>query len=86
MEKCLDVNVRLVYDVGMVEYRTRDGHIVHLGDTVYSMNGDGPFVLVAAEGAGEGWVWAVSPDDEELRLHAPEDITSYYNVVRRVEI
>ncbi|MFC7468709.1 hypothetical protein ACFQVA_15910 [Actinomadura keratinilytica] len=42
------------------------------------MNGQGPFTLVKPESAPEGWVFVVSADGEDWRLHAPEDITLYY--------
>ncbi|TDC63149.1 hypothetical protein [Streptomyces hainanensis] len=71
----------------MATYRTKDGHTVRLGSTVWGINGQGPFTLSKPESsAPRGWVRAVSGDGEDSRLHAPEDISLYYNLVRRVEI
>ncbi|OLF05244.1 hypothetical protein BLA60_36930 [Actinophytocola xinjiangensis] len=70
----------------MATYRTKDGHAVGLGATVWGINGQGPFILAAPDSAPPHWVCVVSVDGEDYRLHAPEDITLYYNVNRRVEI
>ncbi|MFD4175396.1 hypothetical protein [Streptomyces anulatus] len=67
-------------------FRTKDGHTVGLGSTVWSINGDGPFTLAKPDSAPSGWVCMVSTDGETVRLHAPEDVGIYYNKVRRVEV
>jgi hypothetical protein len=67
----------------MASYRTKDGHSVHIGSTVWGVNGQGPFTLVRPDSAPAGWVCAVSDDGEDIRLHAPEDISLYYNRDRR---
>ncbi|MEV1011995.1 hypothetical protein [Streptomyces sp. NPDC049881] len=67
-------------------YRTKDGHTVRPGSTVWAINGQGPFTLTEPDSAPSGWVCAVSADGTDLRLHAPEDIALYYNLVRRVEV
>ncbi|MDT0265995.1 hypothetical protein RM844_06775 [Streptomyces sp. DSM 44915] len=63
-------------------FRTRDGHTVRFGSTVWAVNGTGPFTLVRPESAPAGWVAMVSDDGEEYRLHAPEDVPLYYTVNR----
>ncbi|SCE60357.1 hypothetical protein [Streptomyces sp. OspMP-M43] len=68
------------------DFRTKDGHTVGLGSTVWSINGEGPFTLAKPGSAPSGWVCAVSADREDIRLHAPEDIGIYYNKVRRTEV
>lgn len=68
------------------EYRTKDGHSVGLGSTVWAINGGGPFTLTKADSAPPGWIYLVSADGEDMRLHAPEDVGMYYNKVRRVEV
>lgn len=75
------------YPSGMATtYRTKDGHTVRLGSTVWAVNGTGPFTLTAPGSAPPGWVLMVGADGEEMRLHAPEDVGIYYNLVRRVEV
>lgn len=68
------------------KYRTKDGHSVGLGSTVWAINGEGPFSLRKPDSAPRGWVHLVSDDGEDMRLHAPEDVGIYYNKVRRVEV
>ncbi|MBQ0862278.1 hypothetical protein [Streptomyces sp. RK75] len=71
----------------MATYRTKDGHTVGLGSTVWAINGQGPFTLAEPHhSAPLGWICAVSGDGEDIRLHGPEDISLYYNLVRRVEV
>ncbi|WP_030546692.1 hypothetical protein [Streptomyces albus] len=70
----------------MASYRTKDGHTVGFGSTVYAINGDGPFILTPPDSAPPGWVSMVSADGEDIRLHAPEDVALYYNRDRRVEV
>ncbi|MER5972816.1 hypothetical protein ABT112_24300 [Streptomyces sp. NPDC002055] len=70
----------------MATYRTKDGHTVGLGSTVWSINGQGPFTLARPDSAPPGWVCAVSSDGEDIRLHDPKDIPLYYNRDRRVEV
>lgn len=65
------------------KYRTKDGHTVSLGSTVWAINGDGPFTLTKPGSAPPGWVSMVSDDGEDMRLHAPEDVALYYNRSRR---
>ncbi|GGV77173.1 MULTISPECIES: hypothetical protein [Streptomyces] len=59
-------------------YRTKDGHTVGVGSTVWGVNGDGPFLLTQPGSAPPGWVCLVTLDGTDTRLHAPEDITLYY--------
>ncbi|MER6826591.1 hypothetical protein ABT352_11440 [Streptosporangium sp. NPDC000563] len=74
------------YDFHMTSsYRTKDGHTVGLGSTVWAINGQGPFKLTKPDSAPPGWVYMVSADGEDMRLHAPEDVAIYYNRNRRVE-
>ncbi|MEW2556447.1 hypothetical protein AB0957_32585 [Streptomyces zhihengii] len=67
-------------------YRTKDGHTVRFGSTVWAINGTGPFTLTRPDSAPPDWVHMVSTDGQDIRLHAPEDVTLYYNLVRRVEV
>ncbi|ARQ71529.1 hypothetical protein [Streptomyces marincola] len=60
------------------KFRTKDGHTVRFGSTVWGVNRQGPFVLVKPDSAPRGWVHVVSLDGSEVRLHAPQDITLYY--------
>lgn len=72
------------YDCCMTSsYRTKDGHTVGLGGTVWGVNGQGPFTLTKPDSAPSGWVCMVSADGEDVRLHAPEDVAIYYNRARR---
>lgn len=67
------------------EFRTKDGQSLGLGSTVWAIDGEGPFTLTETDSAPSGWIYAVSADGEEMRLHAPEDVGIYYNQTRRVE-
>lgn len=68
------------------KYRTKDGHTVGLGSSVWAINGEGPFTLMKPDSAPPGWVYMVSADGADMRLAAPEDVAIYYNKVRRVEV
>lgn len=70
----------------MATYRTHDGYTVRLGSTVWAVNGQGPFTLAMPDSAPPGWVCAVSRNGEDIRLHAPGDISLYYNRDRRGEV
>lgn len=58
----------------MTTFRTKDGHTVGLGDTVWAVNGNGPYTLTEHE--QRGWVWLEG--DDERAPHTAEDITRYY--------
>ncbi|MFD0431877.1 hypothetical protein ACFQ60_45955 [Streptomyces zhihengii] len=53
---------------------------------MWAINGTGPFTLTRPDSAPPDWVHMVSADGQDIRLHAPEDVTLYYNLVRRVEV
>ncbi|GAA4138879.1 hypothetical protein [Actinomadura keratinilytica] len=71
----------------MTKYRTRDGHKVTFGATVWAQNGTGPFTITepgpAYGSPPKGWVLMIGADGEE-RLHAPEDISLYYYATKPV--